>query len=127
MISRAYYGAFQIAEAVIAAKNYPIENVKDHGVTWKALKAHGTEDEKIAADLGAGLMRARKKADYDNEIEGNLEELSNAAVKKAKEICKKLGYPVTPIKEVPVAAGGTATPADPAPTPTQDAGAGDDS
>jgi hypothetical protein len=97
VISRCYYAAYQLADAVISAKNYPIENVLDHGVTWKALRKSGTPDEISAADAGVRLMRDRKKADYHNEIDGNLEEMAKAALSRAKKICKWLGYPVPPI------------------------------
>lgn len=113
MVSRCYYAAFRLAERVIADKKYPIDNVKDHGVTWLALQRHGTPAEAKAGAVGAALMRDRKKVDYHDVIDGSLEEMSKAAVKRAKEICRALGYPVAALEAQPTSGPAESSPAQP--------------
>jgi uncharacterized protein (UPF0332 family) len=75
-ISRAYYGAFNLARRWLEAHDLPIEDHRAHGQVWKAFKVAvpATPDtrekwQEIGV-LGGYLRQLRNLADYADEVPG---------------------------------------------------------
>jgi uncharacterized protein (UPF0332 family) len=75
-VSRAYYGAFNLARRWLETHVMPIDDHRAHGQVWRAFRvaeraASGTGEEwQLVGDLGTGLRALRNQADYADAIPG---------------------------------------------------------
>jgi hypothetical protein len=90
-ISRAYYGAFNLARRWVEAHVEPIENRAAHKQVWRAFKRPERASEstrlkwKLVGDLGDTLRLLRNQADYADELP-DLDRHAPEAVARAKRI-----------------------------------------
>lgn len=94
-VSRAYYGAFNLARRWLEANGVAIDHRRAHDRVWRTFKAaeHATPDTRatwrIVGELGGGLRRLRNQADYADALPG-LERQAAEAVASAKRIVSLL-------------------------------------
>ncbi|MDX6654579.1 MAG: hypothetical protein QOH18_1289 [Solirubrobacterales bacterium] len=90
-ISRAYYGAFNLARRWVEAHVEPIENRAAHKQVWKAFKRSERASEstrlkwKLVGDLGDTLRLLRNQADYADDLL-DLDRHAPEAVARARRI-----------------------------------------
>jgi hypothetical protein len=90
-ISRAYYGAFNVARRWLEENVEPIENRGAHGQVWETFRRSdraslGTREEwRLVGELGHRLRLLRNQADYADRIPG-LDLQAPRAVLSAEQI-----------------------------------------
>lgn len=95
-ISRAYYGAFNLARRWIEEHVEPIENRAAHKQVWRAFKApeqaagSNRLKWKLVGDLGDTLRLLRNQADYADDLP-DLDRRAPEAVAQARQILTLLG------------------------------------
>jgi uncharacterized protein (UPF0332 family) len=90
-ISRAYYGAFNLARRCLEAEGTPIKNRGAHKKVWQAFELadqaapEAREAWQMVGELGRALSSVRNQADYADEFPG-LESQAASAVVTAERI-----------------------------------------
>lgn len=85
-ISRAYYGAFNIARRWLESHGLSIDNRRAHDRVWRTFKSaeHAMPDARtkwqMIGELGAALRRLRNQADYADIVQGLDQEAVDAVV-----------------------------------------------
>jgi len=93
-ISRGYYGAFQLAMALLVQKGEytPTNQGEDHGAVIRSFQRHqGRPRQQIGAQLDR-LRDRRRRADYDLISFQDPASAARASVQQAKEIRRALQF-----------------------------------
>jgi hypothetical protein len=94
-VSRAYYGAFNVARRWLEAHGKPIENHRAHDQVWRTFRAAesatpGTRGKwQMVGDLGGALRVLRNVADYADVVP-SLDRQAADAVRTAERILELL-------------------------------------
>ena len=67
-VSRAYYGVFHLAIAVLGELDCPLEGSRSHGLVVNLLRSVDSSDAREAANMLGDLQGHRVKADYRLQI-----------------------------------------------------------
>jgi uncharacterized protein (UPF0332 family) len=100
-VSRAYYGAFNLARRWLEANVAPIDNWRAHGQVWRTFKSaeragEASRDEwKLIGRLGDSLHQLRNQVDYDDRV-AELEGRTQAALTSAERIVETLAALAVP-------------------------------
>ncbi len=95
-VSRAYYGAFNLARRWLEAHGIPIDNHRAHDTVWRVFKTAEKATPQSRADwrtvgvLGGALRGLRNQADYADVVPG-LDKQAIYAVDSAERIVALLG------------------------------------
>jgi uncharacterized protein (UPF0332 family) len=95
-VSRAYYAAYNAAEAYCSKNNIQIFKVKkSHEDLWNAFLRDGSVILRTVHDKGDRLRRKRTQADYYSEVSG-LASMAEQSLEESHDILRSLGLPSPP-------------------------------